>query len=236
MLFSSQRIVQNPNLVINNIPIQRVTEARFLGVILDEKLTWSHHIKALKSKLSRYVGIMYKIKRFIPIEVRIQIYHSFVQSHLNFCSLVWGFSSKSNIEALFAKQKKGIRAVMPGYVNYYYTDGILPTSTKSKFNEFEILTVHSIVVRNAQIFMQKVNNLPHLLPSSVRETISVLAPRRSCDSNHETCHAWLEDFGSHVYRNSLFFKGPLIYIHPETEKLLTPTACLSINAYKATAK
>ncbi len=236
MLFSSQRTDHDLNLAINNVPIQRVCEARFLGVIIDEKLTWTNHIKALKSKMSRYVGIMYRIKSSIPLEVRIQIYHSFVQSHLNFCSLVWGFSAKSNIETLFTKQKKGMRAVMPGYVNYYYKDGILPTGTKSKFNEFEILTVHNIVVRNAQIFMQKVFTSPRLLPPSVRETISHLAPRRSYDSDHETCQAWLENVGSHVHRNSLFFKGPLIYIHPESEELQTPTAVLSINVYKTDAK
>ena len=236
MLFSSQRTVQNLNLVLNNVPIQRVSEARFLGVIVDDKLTWTHHIKTLKSKMSRYIGIMYRIKSSIPLAVRIQIYHSFVQCHLNFCSLVWGFSSKSNIESLFTKQKKGMRAIMPGYINYYYKDGILPTSTKNKFNEYEILTVHNIVVRNAQIFMQKVYNFRHLLPTSVRETISPLAPRRNCDSDHETCQEWLENIGSHVYRNSLFFKGPLIYIHPDTEKLLTPSAILSINVYKAEAK
>ena len=110
----------------------------------------------LKAKMARYIGIMYKIKHLLPIQARIQIYHSFVQSHINFCSLVWGFSSKSNIESLFTNQKKGMRAVMPGHVNFYYRNGVKPTHTKPFFNQFNVLTVQGIIVKYALVFMNKV--------------------------------------------------------------------------------
>ena len=87
---------------------------------MDENLNWSQHIATVKSKMARYVGILYKIKKYLPLNARLQIYHSFVQSHVNYCSLVWGFSSKHNIELIFAKQKKGLRAVIPGYIKYKY--------------------------------------------------------------------------------------------------------------------
>ena len=85
-------------------------EARFLGIIIDEKLNWSKHILALKSKMCRYLGVMYKLKFSIPLKARLQIYHSFIQSHLNYCSVVWGFSYNSNIEKLLTMQKKGLRS------------------------------------------------------------------------------------------------------------------------------
>ena len=108
MIFSRSRSVDLPDsLIISNTPIERKSEARFLGVIIDESLNWSRHVKTVLSKMSRYVGIMYKIKRYLPLTARLQIYHSFVQSHLNFCSLLWGFTSKSSIDALFSKQKRG---------------------------------------------------------------------------------------------------------------------------------
>ena len=136
MIFSRQKIDNNNfKLVMANTKIHRKTEARFLGVIVDEKLNWTRHIMSLKSKMSKYVGIMYKIKNMIPIQVCLQIFHSFVQSHINFCSLVWGFSAKSNIDSLFVSQKKGMRAVMPGYVNFFYRDGpSLPIPNHSLVN------------------------------------------------------------------------------------------------------
>ena len=103
---------------INGKPIEQKQAARFLGVIIDNKLNWNQHIRAIKTKMARYQGILYKLKSILPQAARLSIFHSFIQSHLNYCSLIWGFASKSNIELLFRAQKKGIRAVMPGYVNF----------------------------------------------------------------------------------------------------------------------
>jgi hypothetical protein len=58
------------------------------------------HIKALKVKMARYVGKMNRIRINLPLSVRVQIYNSFVQSHLNFCSLVWSFAAKAQINSL----------------------------------------------------------------------------------------------------------------------------------------
>ena len=76
---------------------------------------------------------MYKIKKLLPLKARLQIYHNLVQSHINFCSLVWGFSCKSNIEAILCKEKKGLRAVITGFINYNYKDGIVRGHTKKIF-------------------------------------------------------------------------------------------------------
>ena len=42
-----------------------------------------------------------------------------------------------------------MRAIMPGYVNYYYKEGQLPAHTKTSFAEYEIVTVHGIITDNA---------------------------------------------------------------------------------------
>ena len=47
----------------------RKTSARFLGVLLDEKLTWREHIAALSLKMSRNAGILYKMKGILPQKV-----------------------------------------------------------------------------------------------------------------------------------------------------------------------
>ena len=68
MVFSKRTIDTNFTVKIGNTLIERKSEARFLGVIVDEKLTWTKHIKALRSKMCRYVGIMYKIKSSLPLQ------------------------------------------------------------------------------------------------------------------------------------------------------------------------
>ena len=171
--------------------------------------TNTYNLQAIKTKMSRYLGIMYKLRGVLPVKARCTLFHSFVQSHLNYCSLVWGFAAKSHIETLFRAQKKGIRTTMTGYVNYFYKDGDTPAKTKSTFTKHKILTVHNIIAKNTLLFMYKVNKFMCYLPISVRETISENAPK-GC-SSHVTCADWLETYNNNVFRNSIVFKGPLLF-------------------------
>ena len=157
---------------ISNYEIERKFSSRFLGVIINETLTWKEHIFAIKAKMSRYVGILYKLKSFLPISARKNIFHSFVQSHLNYCSLVWGLSPKATLDPLFSEQKKAIRALMPGYNINYYKNGIKPCHTKPFFTEYKILTVHSIILINILIFMHKYYEFRNFTPLSVSRLIS----------------------------------------------------------------
>ncbi len=208
MIFSRTNVKLDHDLIIDNAIIKRKAEARFLGVIIDEKLKWSQHISTVKTKMARYIGIMYKLKQFLPIQARLKIYHSLVQSHLNFCSLVWGFASKSHIESLFAKQKIGMRAVMTGYVNYRYNNdnGELPSHTKQSFKEYNILTIHGIIVKNALLFMHKKSHFPRQLPPSIIETIPNNAP--IVGSDHNSCSSWFESYGRMPYCSSIFLQRP----------------------------
>ena len=115
--------------------------------------------------MNRYIGIMYKLKSLLPLKARLQIYHSFVQSHLNFCPLVWGFAAKSHIETLFLGQKKGLRATAPGFNRNYYKEGEMPAHTKPFFAKYNILSVHNIIVINALLFMHKPEALPAAIAS-----------------------------------------------------------------------
>ena len=91
---------------ISNHEIERKFNCRFLGVIINETLTWKEHILAIKAKMSRYVGILYKLKTFLPLSARKNIFHCFVQSHISYCSLVWGLGPKTSLEPLFSEQKR----------------------------------------------------------------------------------------------------------------------------------
>ena len=70
MLFSRKRNIVDLDVNISNTKIERKTESRFLGVIVDEKLNWSKHIHTLKSKMSKYIGVMCKLKFQIPLKAR----------------------------------------------------------------------------------------------------------------------------------------------------------------------
>ena len=75
MIFSRARNLELlSTLTIANLPIERLTECIFLGIIVDENLTWSRHIKTIQTKMARYIGLMYKLKSQLPLKVRIQFF------------------------------------------------------------------------------------------------------------------------------------------------------------------
>ena len=79
----------------------------FLGLLSTNNLPGnSHNYHSLKTNIAKYFGILYKIRNHLRAETRLQIYDSFVHSHLNYCALLWGFAAESHI--VFSKQKSGI--------------------------------------------------------------------------------------------------------------------------------
>ena len=227
LLFSRSRKIDYQDVHIRGTKIERKTEARFLGVIIDDKLTWSKHISAVRTKMSRYLGILCKIKYMIPLNARLQIYHSFIQSHINYCSLVWGFAKRSHIESIFTMQKKGIRAVMPGFVNYFYRDGELPSHTKTAFKDLKVLTIHGIITKNALLLMHKVKYFKELLPISINQCIDLESPVINDDI--EAHSRWYSEVNTEHFRKSVFLKGPLMYSQSKIKDI--SASCNSIKRF-----
>ena len=94
--------------------------------------------------------------------------------------------------------------------------------------------MQGVIVVNALIFMHKKRHFPFALPLSVRETITNNSPIPG--SNHETNLEWLTNYNNNIYRNSLFFKGPLLSIISELSELVTLPSLLNLDLYKSDAK
>ena len=89
--------VDNHYLSINNKIIKPVTETKFLGVIIDNKLTWKPHIMSLNKKLRSACGRIYRVARCLPESIHKQLYHSLFESHLSFSISVWGGVSDNQL-------------------------------------------------------------------------------------------------------------------------------------------
>ena len=92
-----------PQLKIGNIDIERVKEFNFLGLSINENLTWSSHAKKISNKITRIIGIMNRLKRFLPLSALKLMYFSLINIHLQFCVATWGFDH-SRINKLQKRQ------------------------------------------------------------------------------------------------------------------------------------
>ena len=98
-------------LYLNGTVIKQVSSVKFLGVTIDENLTWRPHLDNLKKKLACSLGALFRIKDSVPKALHKTLYHSLFESHLNYGISVWGSQSHTVLQELFTLQKKCIRTL-----------------------------------------------------------------------------------------------------------------------------
>ena len=85
VLFVSPNNLVN-QVLINGMPIKQVSSAKFLGVYLDEHLTWSDHVKTVIGKISKTCGILNKLN--LPQNILLNIYNTLILYIYHICNSV----------------------------------------------------------------------------------------------------------------------------------------------------
>ena len=105
---SSSEII---NIKIGNLPVKKTCYVKFLGVLLDENLSWKYHRTELSKKLARTCGMFFKVRHFLPVDVLICLYNSLFSPFLQYGILVWGLTYETYINPVFLLQKRVVRAI-----------------------------------------------------------------------------------------------------------------------------
>ena len=100
-----------PNLLIEDIHIKREHVTKFLGVFIDENLSWKQHIEILSSKISKSIGILYKSRNVLSKQCLKQRYFSFIHSYVDYTNIAWASTSQSKLERLYRCQKHAARVI-----------------------------------------------------------------------------------------------------------------------------
>ena len=141
---------------LSNISLERVTFTKFLGVIIDEKLSFTRHISYIKNKISKAMGIIIKARKYLNKKSLVNLYHSFVFPYLTYCIEIWG---NAFLDALIKIQKKIVRNM---------SNSAFLAHTDELFKELNILPVHKLKLQRICLQMFKYNN------NTLHESISEL--------------------------------------------------------------
>ena len=87
----------------NDCKIKQANCVKYLGVFLDDKLTWKKHIE---TKLSAASGAIYKLRMYISQRALMSVYYSLVYFYLQYAIICWGSSSKTIKHKLQVKQNR----------------------------------------------------------------------------------------------------------------------------------
>ena len=80
--FKVPKVVPRLSLIIAGNPIEQVIEFNFLGITLDQNITWKPHITKMAIKIASVIGVLNKIKHIFPQHILLTIYNSLIQPHL----------------------------------------------------------------------------------------------------------------------------------------------------------
>ena len=111
MIFHTKRkymtLLDKLDLKIDKLSINRVKSFNFLGIVLNEHLTWMDHIAHISQKINPTIALIRRLKHQLPIHILQMIYNSLILSRLHYGNILWG----RNPGTLTKLQKKAITAL-----------------------------------------------------------------------------------------------------------------------------
>ena len=153
MLFSKSIDSLPSNIVFDNNVLENVPSITFLGVIVDNKLSWKCHIDSICKTISRNIGVIKRLKTCLPMYSLFMLYSSLILPYLNYGLLAWGNTHQSFLDRLLLLQKRIIRIIC---------DSTARSHTDPLFFHNKLLKIHDLYLYQLGQFMYKYDN--NLLP------------------------------------------------------------------------
>ena len=147
MLFSNRKC-GNDDIFLDNEVVSRERSVLFLGLTLDNRCCFDLHIDEICKKLSRSIGIMYKIRSCVTNDVLWNLYYSLLYPNILYCINVWGGTVDIYTNRLLLLQKRAVR-IITGRDFLAHTDPL--------FHQTGILKIKDVYAYNCAIYAYKLN-------------------------------------------------------------------------------
>ena len=134
-----------------------ISNDKILGVFFDENLTWSDHIGHLSKKITSSIWYLSKVKKILSQEHHFLFHKSYIQTHIDFCNIVWGSSSETNKQKILRLQKRACRVILDYNVE--------------AMNTLKILSIYDRLYLRKAKFMFKVYQ--HITPDYISEQFTL---------------------------------------------------------------
>ena len=178
--------------------IERVDVVKYLGLFINEKLTWTEHINYLIDKVSSLSGILYRNKILLPSNCRRNIYFALIHSNISYCVEVYANVSKSALHPLIVKCNRLLRSLQMKSRTTHLFD---------LYSAYDTLPVDLLFEYNTLQLMHKCTHNGQSLPTNVQNWFL----RGSTIHSHNTRHKDQFMLQSKYNPCSLLFYGPSMW-------------------------
>jgi hypothetical protein len=88
------------NMEIDGKLIECKAQCKFLGLIVDDKLTWKYHIDYICNKVSKLIGILFRARKMLSTSSLTTLYNSLVKPYFTYCINTWGNTFKTHLQRI----------------------------------------------------------------------------------------------------------------------------------------
>ena len=191
--------IQNLQIKLNNQPIKRVENVKYLGVILDQKLSWDTHIGNVVKKMSKCMWAICKLRHYTNISTLKLTYYALAYPHMQYCISLFGGAAKTHLDPLVKLQKRLVRIMLREPFD---------SPSKPLFQKLGLLEFHSIYQLQLGKLMYLHNkgliNLP--LKLTPLENFHNYNTRAKANLNYTLPHAQ-----TNISLRSFSFAGPKLW-------------------------
>ena len=113
VIFRSQKkqIDRNLNFQLSGQKIEPKHHIKYLGVILDEHLSFNEHMNTPKQKLNKAKGVLAKLRYYVSANTLKTIYYALFDSHMRYACQIWGQSHSKTFDMIQTTQNKALRII-----------------------------------------------------------------------------------------------------------------------------
>ena len=188
-------------IIIENNVLEQVDNTKFLGVYIDQHLTWKTDVNFIAAKISKSVGLLYKAKYYLPSTSLLTLYYALIYPYLTYCNLIWASTYVTNLQRIYLLQKRAVRAI---------SEADYKASSKPLFANLKILDVFSIYSLQVSSFMYLYHN--DALPIAFNQ----IRFFQTGNQIHQYSTSYSDFYRPHSCRTnikkfSILFQGPRIW-------------------------
>ena len=111
MILSCRKLLHLTNIKIGSATIEETNDIKFIGIVFDKHLTFKHHVDVIARKISKSVGILFKLSKYLLLEIIKTLYYSLINPFLLHGIEVWHGTYANINNKIFILHKRACRAI-----------------------------------------------------------------------------------------------------------------------------
>ena len=141
--------MENFEIKLNGLKLDKIGEqqtskyVKFVGIRVDEKLTWKYQLHEVSKILSKNIMVLNRVKHELPTKAKLLIYNTLIKPHAEYGAIIWHESTKTN-NKLDKLQKRAIRSITNAAYNAH-CEPIMKDMKLTKFSQITLLQAVAMI-------------------------------------------------------------------------------------------